>query len=248
MTNIIYTRISPRPKGSIDRSCSIDIQLAACKKYCQYHGIEVDEVLSDVMVSGRDKLKERPNGSRLLDLPKGSNVIAVKLDRLWRSTADGLTCLEHFQDNGVSVHFADQGGCTINASTAVGYLIATQLLAVATFEPMMTSERTKEAKLHRMEVGICDMNAEDLPFGMKPDTSSPMTETGHHTRHVECDKEMAVVRRILNLHQYGISLRKIGNVLSNETVSHRGKDWHPMKISRIINRYKEKECNSTKAN
>ena len=241
MTNIIYTRISPRPKGSLERSCSIDIQLAACKKYCQYHEIVVDEVLSDVQVSGRDRLKDRPGGSRLLDLPSGSNVIAVKLDRLWRSTADGLTCLEHFQDNGVSVHFADQGGCTINASTAVGYLIATQLLAVATFEP---AERTKEAKLHRMDVGICDLNPRDLPYGMMPDVTSPMTDTGHHTRHIQCPNEMYTVNEILSLHFMNYSLRSIARVIG-ETVSCRGKSWHPQKIKRIINRYKEKECSTT---
>lgn len=82
-----------------------------------------------------DKLKEV--------LRKGDRIIVTKLDRLARSTEDGLNLVKHWHDQGISIHVLNMG---LIDSTPSGKLILTVMLAFAEFERDMICERTQEGR------------------------------------------------------------------------------------------------------
>ena len=82
-----------------------------------------------------DKLK-----SKLLP---GDKIIVTKLDRLARSTEDGLALIKAWNANNITVHVLNMG-CIDNTPT--GKLILTVMLAFAEFERDMICERTQEGR------------------------------------------------------------------------------------------------------
>ena len=73
----------------------------------------------------------------------GDKVIVTKLDRLARSTEDGLALIKDWNANNIMVHVLNMG-CIDNTPT--GKLILTVMLAFAEFERDMIVERTQEGR------------------------------------------------------------------------------------------------------
>lgn len=87
---------------------------------------------------------ERPELDKLKDqLIPGDKVIVTKLDRLARSTEDGLALIKEWNANNITVHVLNMG-CIDNTPT--GRLILTVMLAFAEFERDMILERTQEGR------------------------------------------------------------------------------------------------------
>ena len=84
---------------------------------------------------GLDELKRR--------LTPGDKVIVTKLDRLARSTEDGLALIREWNAAQISVHVLNMG-CIDNTPT--GKLILTVMLAFAEFERDMIVERPQEGR------------------------------------------------------------------------------------------------------
>ena len=82
-----------------------------------------------------DKLKKK--------LLPGDKIIVTKLDRLARSTEDGLALIKEWNTNNITVHVLNMG-CIDNTPT--GKLILTVMLAFAEFERDMIVERTQEGR------------------------------------------------------------------------------------------------------
>ena len=76
-------------------------------------------------------------------MTSGDKVIVTKLDRLARSTEDGLALIKEWNGNQISVHVLNMG-CIDNTPT--GKLILTVMLAFAEFERDMIVERTREGR------------------------------------------------------------------------------------------------------
>ena len=162
MNAIIYTRYSPRPakEGDAERIAanedaeSIQLQIDTCQRYAVMKSLVITETIKDPETSARQTpLFEREGGSRLKFLPRGTHVICSKLDRVFRSTADGLLTMNHFKRQGIILHFADQSGCTLDLSTGEGEFMFTILLAAASLEPRRTADRTSKAMKHRQDNG-----------------------------------------------------------------------------------------------
>ena len=82
-----------------------------------------------------DKLKQK--------LVPGDKIIVTKLDRLARSTEDGLSLIKEWNSNNITVHVLNLG-CIDNTPT--GKLILTIMLGFAEFERDMIIERTQEGR------------------------------------------------------------------------------------------------------
>ena len=87
---------------------------------------------------------ERPELDKLKEiLIPGDKIIVTKLDRLARSTEDGLALVKEWNANNITVHVINMG-CIDNTPT--GKLILTVMLAFAEFERDMIFERTQEGR------------------------------------------------------------------------------------------------------
>lgn len=88
---------------------------------------------------------ERPELERLKrKLLAGDKVIVTKLDRLARSTEDGLSLIKGWTEQGISIHVLNMG---LIDHTPTGKLILTVMLAFAEFERDMIVERTQEGRV-----------------------------------------------------------------------------------------------------
>ncbi|WP_338894855.1 recombinase family protein [Clostridium perfringens] len=128
-----YCRVSS--KGQIDNNSLEQQEREIIEKYNnveiykeQYTGTTMDRpVLNEVL----DKLN------------KGDTLVVSKLDRLARTTKEGITIIEMLFNKNVAVHVLNVG---LLENTIMGRFFLTTLLAVAEMERNMIIERTRSGK------------------------------------------------------------------------------------------------------
>lgn len=128
-----YARVSTRLQANDGNS------LEAQEKMLSMNGAE--EIFRDTFTGSKcdrpqlDILKSR--------LVPGDKVVITKLDRLARSTEEGLALIREWRELGISIHVLNMG---MIDNTPTGKLIFTVLLAFAEFERDMIVERTREGR------------------------------------------------------------------------------------------------------
>ena len=227
MNCALYLRYSPRPQQQCE---SIEFQESYCRKYLEFLGIEVGGKFADPDTSARKlPLRKRAGGKLLLEAttgpsPRYNMVCCYRLDRLWRDVVDGNLTLRQWRRWGVDCHFAAEGGCSINTSTATGRFLINILLSKASYEPDLTSERTSSA-MQRYIAGGKAMGGSP-PYGKR--------RVGREW--VDDPAEQAVIARVLELHAAGLKNQQIASLLNRECVPSRGESWSHVTIRRIIAR------------
>ena len=136
--------------------------------------------------------KDRPKLNELMGvLKEGDTVIVTKLDRIARSTRDGLDIIEEFISKGVTINILNMGKFD---NTPSGKLMRTVFLAFAEFERDMIVERTSEGK------AVCRENDPDWREGRKqvvtPDFEKFLKKQKDGEMTVtECCKELKISRK-----------------------------------------------------
>ena len=103
--------------------------------------------------------KDRPKLNELMGILKeGDTLVVTKLDRIARSTRDGLDIIDELIDKGVAINILNMGKFDNSPS---GKLMRTIFLAFAEFERDMIVERTSEGK------AICRETKPDWREGRK---------------------------------------------------------------------------------
>ncbi|MBL4572945.1 MAG: recombinase family protein [Gammaproteobacteria bacterium] len=224
---VIYTRVSTIEQ--VQTGISLEVQLEITQRYAAFKNLEVISVISDEGVSGSIPLHDRPGGRRLLELvldPKVSVVIAYKLDRVFRDTADCLITTKQWDLADVDLHLVDIGGQPVDTSTAMGRFFLTIMAGVAEMERNLIIERTRAAMTHLKENNRL---AGSLPYG------SYVAEDG--TSLLPNPKEQKVIKAVKRLHKKGLSLRKIAEYLDDKGLQSRaGTTFYASQIKRILER------------
>jgi DNA invertase Pin-like site-specific DNA recombinase len=133
---------------------SLDLQRSRIEAICQAEGLQLEHVFIEEGVSGSKALSGRPEGSRLLEAAKrGDTVVALKLDRMFRNTADALDTVTAFNLRGVKLYLADMRGYI--AGDAAGELHFSMLASFATFERRRISERITAMPSAIRRIGQC---------------------------------------------------------------------------------------------
>lgn len=128
-----YARVST--KGQAKDGNSLEAQEKALK------AAGATEVYKDAFTGTK---RERPQLTELLNkVNKGDKIVVTKLDRVARSTAQGMELIDELLNKGVSVHILNMGELN---NTPSGKLIRNVFLAFAEFERDMIVERTQEGK------------------------------------------------------------------------------------------------------
>jgi site-specific DNA recombinase len=166
--------------------------------------VYTDEGLSGRKTSNRPALEAAI--TRVSEV-KGS-LIVYSLSRLARSTVDAISIAGRLQRAGAQlVMLAEQ----VDTNSAAGRMFYTVLAALAAFESDQIGERTKLALSHKRNLG--ERYCKDAPYGFQ------FAEDG---RLVQSDNEQAVLRRMRELRDTGLSLREIAVWLHEEGVKSRG--------------------------
>lgn len=128
-----YCRVSSR--GQVDNN-SLELQeMEILKRY------ETAQIYKE-QVSGIKS--ERPVFNEIIcKLKSGDTLVTTKLDRLCRSTKEGLEIIKSLQEREINIHILNMG---LIENSPMGDLIITCLLAFAQFERSMIVERTSSGR------------------------------------------------------------------------------------------------------
>lgn len=160
MNAIGYVRVSRSDQAN--EGLSMEGQEARIRDYCARRGFDLVSVLVEdggETAAGRKRgqsarktrLAARVAGRTLLDTVRmahpteGMAVVAVKLDRLFRITADALDTIDIWTRTGVSLHVLDFGGSALDTASAMGRAFVAMMAVFAQLEADLTGERTRAA-------------------------------------------------------------------------------------------------------
>lgn len=225
-----YARVSTADQYR--EGVSLDAQRDRIAAYCEAKGIRLLATFTDAAVSGGTPLADRPEGSSMLaaiSRREVGAVVALKLDRLFRSTVDCLETVQRWDKGRVSLHLIDFNGSQLDTRSAMGRMMLTMGAAFAEMERSLIGERTSAALQHMKRQGV---RLGGVPFGFRA------AEPGGPLAADQC--EMATVRVILSLRERGgrqSSFRAIARALT--CAGHRtrhGGTWKPETVRRIVER------------
>jgi DNA invertase Pin-like site-specific DNA recombinase len=217
-----YVRVSTDQQA--DEGVSLDAQRARIEAYAVASGLQLVEIIEDAGVSGGTPLESRAGGARLLAaIRKGKlDVIALKLDRLFRDAADALTVTRAWDRASVGLHLVDVGGQAINTGSAMGRMFLTMMAGFAELERGIIAERTAAALRH--------MKAQGQVYN-----HAPLGYRAQDGRLVAIDEEQVVVAEIRAMHTQGKTLREIAGDLNDRgIVGKRGGKFHASTIRAVL--------------
>ncbi len=221
---VCYARVSTLEQAQ--HGVSLDAQVERLTSYCSAMGLNVIAVIREEGVSAGKPLATRPGGMRLINLLKdgqANHVVALKLDRLFRSTEDALKMTTYWDSNNIALHLCDLGGMNVNTRSSTGKLLMTLLASFAELERNLVAERTAAALAHKKKNRQAYNH---LPYGFQRDGK----------KLVPCEAEQKVLKRIFAWREEGRSLYEIACELNDLGVpSKKGGKWHAAVIAHIVN-------------
>ena len=238
-----YVRVSTDRQGD-----SVELQTARIRAYCTMRGLELVEIVEDTAVSGSTPLAKRPGGRTLataLKLHGAENVVALKLDRLFRNCHDALGQTEAWDRARIALHLIDMGGGSVDSLSPSGRLMLTMLAGFSEFERRIIGERTRGALARKRELGFLTGS---VPYGWKlrPDWRALDAKDPERKRLYRHEAEQTVIALVHELHAAGQvrgpgrrraagSLRSIAAELATRGILTRtGRPFGAEQVARIL--------------
>lgn len=154
---VVYVRISK------DRTneTSTESQTEACRRYCEYAGIEVVDVIVEAGRSAfKADRKSRPGMRRAMQIVAAgaaTELVVWKLNRACRNSGDTLQLVDELRGHGAQFHSVTE---QFDTSTATGKLILVVLAALAEMESAIKSEQA--SAWHESRRRVEDGNGETI--------------------------------------------------------------------------------------
>ncbi len=224
-TAVLYCRVSTEEQAA--EGVSLDAQEAALRAYCAMRSLQVVDVVIDAGVSAGKPLDRREGGGRVLTAAgrDACNVVAWKLDRLFRDAGDCLNVTAAWDRAGVALHLVDLGGQAVDTSTAMGRFFLTVLAGAAEMERNLIRERTAAAMAHKKSRR--EYCGGEAPYGWQ------VAADGYHL--VANPQEQEVIRIARELKESGLSLRKVAARLEERGLLPRsGRGWHAQSVKGLL--------------
>ena len=213
----IYMRVSTEDQAR--EGFSLPEQKERLEAYCKFNGYKIVEYYTDAGISAKTG-NFRPEYDRMLEDGKQGKInmiIALKLDRITRSTRDWETLMDYLEKYNINIAFVNDD---INTTTANGKMVSRIMMSVSQNEIERTSERTIIGLEGAIKQGHIPARA---PLGYKhvdkklvPD---PLTKD--------------IVIRIYNLYFEGLTYNTIAKLFNKEKVLDKT-NWKDTGILKII--------------
>jgi len=184
-------------------------------------------------VSGSKPFRERPVGHALaIRLRDGDAVVFAKLDRGFRSCADGALVIEDWNRQGVGVHLLD---LNVDTTTPMGLCFVQMAAAFAQLDRAQISERTKMALAELRRQGR--PTGGRRPWGLKHGWAKGKM----HQIWVPDEKERALMREIAQMKEE----RRLSNddirdrLRKMAPLGRKGKRWTAAMVNNAYRAYLE---------
>jgi DNA invertase Pin-like site-specific DNA recombinase len=218
-----YIRVSSEEQA--DSGLGLEAQRQRIAAYCTMKGLHLAEVFEDPGISAGKPLASRPAGSQLLAAAKKGKAVVVvaKLDRLFRSVADGANVIDDFDKRGIQLAAIAEN---FDMTSPYGRAMAQMPSVFAELERAMIRERTRSAMSVKRSRG--DRISGHAPYGW---------DFGPKGLLVENAGEQRIIARMRLLRAEGLSYRGIAVRLDNEGIRpKRGKRWIHTTVKTILAR------------
>lgn len=216
---VAYVRVS-----TDEQQNGPEAQRAAVEAWALQRGVTIAAWCEDLGISGATPLEERPGllaALRELQAHEAGWLVAAKRDRLARDVIVAATLQRFVEKQGAQVVTAD--GVAMGSGPEAE-LMRTMIDAFAQYERGLIRLRTKAALAVKKARG--ERISGHPPFGFK-----------FVDGRVEINKrEQKVIRRIFELSNDGLSVRKIAAQLNEEDAPHRGQGWAPTAVWNILDK------------
>ena len=213
----IYMRVSTEDQAR--EGFSLPEQKERLEAYCKFNGYKIVEYYTDAGISAKTG-NHRPEYDRMLEDGKQGKInmiIALKLDRITRSTRDWETLMDYLEKYNINIAFVNDD---INTTTANGKMVSRIMMSVSQNEIERTSERTIIGLEGAIKKGHIPARA---PLGYKHIdkklVSDPLTKD--------------IVVRIYNLYFEGLTYNTIAKLFNKEKVLDKT-NWKDTSILKII--------------
>jgi DNA invertase Pin-like site-specific DNA recombinase len=187
-----YARVSTI--GQAEDGYSPEAQRRKIKAYCELHDLNLMEIIEDAGLSGKS-VAGRPGIQRT---GKVDNLVILKLDRMARNLKEACEMADLLEKKRCHLHSISE---KIDTGSATGRLFYNILSAMAEWEREIISERTKTALAVKRENG--ERISGQAPYGFRFAADKLVID----------DKEQETIRKILELHSKGLSIRGIVDFL-----------------------------------
>jgi len=216
-----YVRVSSEDQAA--NGVSLDAQRHRLRAYADAHGLRLVAVEADEGISAK-RTANRPGLQKALERLRkheACGLVAVKLDRLSRTTRDVLDLVSLAEKEGWALHSIEE---RLDTGSPHGKFVVTVLAALAQMEREQIGARTKSAmnELRRQ--------------GRKTSSRPPFGFEHVDGRAVPVESEQAILKRMLALREAGLGGHRIAETLNAEGPGNprTGRPWHYGTVRAII--------------
>jgi DNA invertase Pin-like site-specific DNA recombinase len=209
-----YARVSTEEQAR--DGVSMEAQRERLKAYCLAHGARLVRVEKDNSTSGKVHPTKRPGMDRALKAihsGRADGIVALKLDRLSRSTRDILDLADDANRHGWRLVSVSE---SLDTGTPAGRFTLTILAALAQLEREQTAERTRVALAHVARQGRA--RSRFVPFGWRTAAGGVEQQKGDRQALIPNRAEQRVLNRIQALRARGGGARTIARTLNADRV------------------------------
>ncbi len=207
-----YIRVSTNQQ--VETGMSLKEQERQIKSYADLKNLKMKKVFTERGVSASVELTKRPSGRQLLSIVEdGDTIICSKLDRMFRSTLDGLQVCKELKERNVALHFIDIGGnvTTNGDDNGIGKVVFTVMSSFAEMERNRLGERIRGTKQLKMK--------ENVYLGGPVGFGYTVEQVNDKTYVLENPSEQKIIEKMKKMRKDGLSFRKISEVLKKDKVS-----------------------------
>lgn len=236
-----YCRVSTAEQAA-EGTTSLDEQERKCRAVANLRGAGAYDFtcFRDVGVSGATPLSNRPGGSELINAAnRGDTVLAVKMDRMFRSASDALKTAEHFKAAGVDLILVDLGVEPVTANGAAKMFFG-MLALFAEFERERIAERMEDGRRGKRARHADLGPGTGTWVGGAPPLGYVKVGEGKLSTLAPNPDEQFVIARVLDLSRRHAPASVI-KLLAHEGVTLRGHPVGHMQLKRITQRHHKPE-------
>jgi DNA invertase Pin-like site-specific DNA recombinase len=223
-----YCRVSTQDQAADNRT-SLEEQERIIRGIAMVRGVDKMDVsiYCDPGISGGVPLRFRPEGKKLLnEMNAGDIVVASKLDRMFRSASDALSCAERMKEAGVSLILVDMGADPVTGS-GMAKCFFTMAAAFAELERSIIHERMTNGKAAKKARG--GHIGGEAPYGQR------LVGHGRDARLEIDEHEQEIVNLIMRLRKRGTTVRAIRiRLVKDGHKTRSGKDFQDIQVARVI--------------
>ena len=223
MKALVYARYSTHKQ---DNGVSIENQIARCREYATYRGLDIVDIIQDLAVSGGVN-KGRAGFMELLHRAEQGEcdlILTYDLTRLSREMLSLLALERLLNEWEVELHTVEG---QVDTATPEGFMSFAMRAFMGEMERRTVKHRTRRAMQHLKGNGRVYNHT---PYGWKREGDTL----------VELESEQRVISQVNEWYQGGATLAEIQRSLKTRRIQTReGKGWQPQQVKRLIQGYQQ---------